>query len=283
MGGANVSNDLNLSASTHTNAGTYNGDTWSFTDPTGNYRSASGIVRDSIAQAAATIIVTPYAVTYDANPHTATGTATGVGGANVSNDLNLSGTTHTYAGTYNGDAWSFTDPTGNYRSASGTVNDVINQPALHPMVIGEQSLFMRKTNKKGRPVGKPVLAGFEFEFSSPLNPASATNPANYQVDSVTSKRVKKKVERILQPITKFKVSYSNDAVTIDLAVRETFKTGGQITILNSLAGASAPRRQEPRCLRSPREGSVSRRRDRACGVALADDQGRSAPPEEQKP
>ena len=231
VGGANLSNDLDLSGTTHTNAGTYNGDAWSFTDPTGNYRSASGMVHDSIAQATATIIVTPYTVTYDTNPHTATGTATGVGGANLSNDLDLSGTTHTNAGTYNGDAWSFTDPTGNYRSASGMVHDVINQPP--PVIIGEQSLFLRKTNKKGRPVGKPVLAGYEFEFSSPLNPASATNSANYQVDNVTKKRVKKKVERILQPITKFNVSYSNDAVTIVLARRETFKTGGQITILNT--------------------------------------------------
>ena len=90
-------------------------------------------------------------------------------------------------------------------------------PPSHPVIIGEQSLFLRKTNKKGKPVGKPVLAGFEFEFSSPLNPASATNSANYQVDNVTNKRVKKKVERILQPITKFNVSYSNDAVTIVLA------------------------------------------------------------------
>jgi hypothetical protein len=97
---------------------------------------------------------------------------------------------------------------------------------------------LRKTNKKGRPVGKRVLAGFEFEFSSPLNPASATNSANYQVDNVIEKRVKKKVERILEPITEFNVSYINDAVTIVLARRETFKTGGQITILNSLAGAS---------------------------------------------
>jgi hypothetical protein len=238
VGGANLSNDLSLNGTTHTNAGTYNGDAWSFTDPAGNYRSASGTVNDSIAQAAATIIVTPYSVTFDTHGHTALGTATGVGGANLSNDLNLSGTTHTNAGTYNGDAWSFTDPNGNYRSSSGTVNDVISQPAVHPMIIGEQSLFVRKTNKKGRPVGKPVLAGFEFEFSSPLNPASATNPANYQVDSVTSKRVKKKSQRILHQITKFNVSYSNDAVTINLALRETFKTGGQITILNSLAGAS---------------------------------------------
>ena len=79
--------------------------------------SASGT--GSITAATATITVTPYTVTYNTNPHTATGTATGVGGANLSNDLDLSGTTHTNAGTYNGDAWSFTDPTGNYQSASG--------------------------------------------------------------------------------------------------------------------------------------------------------------------
>ena len=87
--------------------------------------SASGT--GSITAATATITVTPYTVTYNTNPHTATGTATGVGGANLSNDLDLSGTTHTNAGTYNGDAWSFTDPTGNYQSASGTVNDSIAQ------------------------------------------------------------------------------------------------------------------------------------------------------------
>ena len=233
VGGANLSGDLHLDGTTHTNAGTYNGDAWSFTDPTGNYQSASGTVNDSIAPATARIIVTPYAVTYDTNPHTATGTATGVGGANLSGDLDLDGTTHTNAGPYNGDPWSFTDPTGNYLSASGTVNDVINEPATHPVIIGERALFVRETKKKG----KPVLADYEFEFSSPLNPASAANSANYQVDKVTTKRVKNRVKRILQPITKFNVSYSDDVVTIAVA-QETFKTGGQITVLNSLAGAS---------------------------------------------
>ena len=180
--------------------------------------------------------MTPYTVTYDTNPHTATGTATGVGGANLSNDLDLSGTTHTNAGTYDADAWSFTDPTGNYRSASGMVHDVISQPP--PVIIGEQSLFSRKTNKKGRPVGKPVLAGYEFEFSSPLDPASAANSADYQVDNVTTNRVRNKVKRVLRPITRFNVSYSNDAVMIALAGHETFKNGGQITVLNNLTGAS---------------------------------------------
>jgi hypothetical protein len=127
VGGVNLAADLTLSGTTHTSAGTYAADNWSFTDPAGNYASASGTVSDKINQASATINVTPYTVTYDANAHTALGTATGVGGVNLAADLTLSGTTHTNAGTYATDGWSFTDPAGNYASTSGTVSDKINQ------------------------------------------------------------------------------------------------------------------------------------------------------------
>jgi len=41
--------------------------------------------------------------------------------------LNLSGTTHTSAGDYPTDPWTFTDVTGNYNNASGSVHDVINK------------------------------------------------------------------------------------------------------------------------------------------------------------
>jgi hypothetical protein len=125
LSGVNLIADLTLSGTTHTSAGTYASDAWSFTDPSGNYANASGTVSDLISKATATINVTPYSVTYDGNAHTATGTATGVGGANLIADLTLSGTTHTSAGTYASDAWSFTDP--NYASASGTVSDTISK------------------------------------------------------------------------------------------------------------------------------------------------------------
>src|SRR5207237_185085 len=115
---------LVLTSTTHTSAGTYGTDAWTFTDSTGNYNSTSGTVSDSIAKANATISVTPYSVTYDAATHTATGTVSGVGPVNQS-DLNLSGTTHTNAGTYPSDAWTFTDTTGNYNNASGTISDSI--------------------------------------------------------------------------------------------------------------------------------------------------------------
>ena len=68
---------LNLSGTAHTNAGTYNGDIWSFAG-NGNYNAANGTANDLINKAKAVISVTPYAVTYDGNPHTAPGSAHGV-------------------------------------------------------------------------------------------------------------------------------------------------------------------------------------------------------------
>jgi hypothetical protein len=115
---------LDFSGSTHTNAGSYGSDAWTFTDVTGNYNDASGTVSDQIGKANATITVTPYSVTYDGAAHTASGTATGVLGENLAG-LDASGTKHTNAGSYGGDAWIFTDVTGNYNDASGTVSDQI--------------------------------------------------------------------------------------------------------------------------------------------------------------
>jgi hypothetical protein len=86
----------------------------------------------TVTKANAAIGVTPYTsttTTYDGTPHTATDTATGVLGEGLSG-LNLSGTTHTSAGTYPGDAWTFTDTTGHYNNASGTVTDSIAQAPL---------------------------------------------------------------------------------------------------------------------------------------------------------
>ena len=63
-------------------------------------------------------MVTAYNVTYNGMPHTATYTITGVGsdtGA-AGSSINVTDTTHTNAGTYNGDSWSFTGGT-NYNNS----------------------------------------------------------------------------------------------------------------------------------------------------------------------
>src|SRR5262249_42222331 len=99
-------------------------DTVTFTDAAGNYKSATKFVKDYITQATASITVTGYVVTYDGVAHQATGTATGVNGENLSAGLNLSSTSHTNVGTYT-DTVTFTDATGNYKSASKLVKNFI--------------------------------------------------------------------------------------------------------------------------------------------------------------
>jgi len=131
---------LVLSATTHTNAGDYLGDAWTFTDVTGNYNNANGTVHDSIARADATCAVTPYAVTYDGSAHTATGSCTGVGGVNV-NGLDLSATTHTNGGDYPSDAWTFTDANGNYKNTNGTVHDSIAKTDATCTVTGYTGIY----------------------------------------------------------------------------------------------------------------------------------------------
>jgi hypothetical protein len=92
---------------------------------TSEFLSSSSNATITVTPATAAINVTPYSVAYDGSAHTATGTATGVGGTTLSSsDLTLTGTTHTSAGTYATDTWSFSDP--NYASASGTVSDKIS-------------------------------------------------------------------------------------------------------------------------------------------------------------
>ena len=113
---------LDLSATTHTNVGTYI-DTWTFTDTTGNYNNASGTVVDAIAKANATVNLTFYSVTYDGTFNTATKSVSGIGGMSLSG-LNLGGTVHTNAG----DLHRFVDLDRyhrQYNSASGTVVDTI--------------------------------------------------------------------------------------------------------------------------------------------------------------
>lgn len=94
-----------------------------------SFSYVSGVL--TVNKADADISVTPYNVTYDGEPHTAAGTATGVGEDGSLDGLNLSGTTHTDVGTYEGDSWTFTDETGDYNDNSGTVDDNISEvPAV---------------------------------------------------------------------------------------------------------------------------------------------------------
>jgi Bacterial Ig-like domain (group 3) len=59
------------------------------------------------------------------------------------------------------------------------------------IVISEEPLFDRKLNNRHKPTGKAVLSGFTFDFGVPLNATAAANAANYQLDTVTTKKGQK--------------------------------------------------------------------------------------------
>ena len=126
---------LNTTATTLTysgdqvNAGTYYV-TAHYAGDANHSPSDGAPVAITINQAIASISVTGYNVAYDGAAHTATGSATGVGSANLSSSLILTGTTHTSSGTYLGDPWTFHDPSGNYADANGTVNNSITVSLL---------------------------------------------------------------------------------------------------------------------------------------------------------
>src|SRR5262249_51116935 len=71
-----------------------------------------------------------------------------------------------------------------------------------PTITGEQiGLTFLAHNKKGQPVGKPVIrVVLDFKGGIPMNPATASNVRNYQVAWTTTKKVKKHVVTVLHPV-----------------------------------------------------------------------------------
>src|SRR5205814_7260030 len=100
----------------------------------GSFAGSSGTNSLTVNKANATVVVTPYTVTYDGNSHTATVTSiTGVcgeTGATVGT-VDVSGTTHVMAiGSPYSDTWTFTaNPTfNNYNNIAATpITDTINK------------------------------------------------------------------------------------------------------------------------------------------------------------
>jgi hypothetical protein len=195
---------LNLGGTTHTNAATYD-DTWTFNDTTGNYSNATGTVQDVIKQASATVVVTPYSVIYDSNAHTATATATGVGGIDLIADVTLTGTTHTNAGNYNTDGWIFHDTNGNYADASGVVSDIIqraNQTVLKlnatsPVTFGQSEILSAIGGTTNGTVTYNLVSGLCAILGNQLTANSgtgictltATMAGNGNYNDVTSEQV----------------------------------------------------------------------------------------------
>ena len=169
---AAAGSSISVSATTHTAAGTYNGDAWSFTGGN-NYNDQNGTVDDYIGKANANCSsITGYSVTYDTVSHTATGTCQGVGADGTLTGLNLSGTTHTLAGNYPTDPWTFTDVSGNYNNTSGTAADSISKrntlttvsSSLNPSTFGQSVSFAATVVGTGAGAGNPSGGSVQFKI-----------------------------------------------------------------------------------------------------------------------
>ncbi len=135
VGGVDLSAGLNLGASfTDAPGGTAN---WTFTGGI-NYNSTNGTAVIAIAKADATVTVTGYTGTYDALPHSATGSAKGLGGVDLSAGLNLGAAfTNAPGGTAN---WTFSGGT-NYNNASGTAVIAITKANATITVNGYTGIY----------------------------------------------------------------------------------------------------------------------------------------------
>ena len=121
----------------------------------GTYGAAPPVDRSfSVARANATIVVTGHSGVYDGAAHGATGTATGVLGEDLSGELDLGAAfTDVPGGTAE---WTFTDSTGNYNNASGSVPIVIASSgqtitfaALAGRVYGDADFTVSATASSG--------------------------------------------------------------------------------------------------------------------------------------
>lgn len=123
-----------------TNAGTYAG-AIGCTGGDGGTRyslDTTSVANVIVTKANPSCTVNPYTTAFTGAPITATGSCVGVGGATLSG-LDLTGTTHTSVGTYATDAWTFTDTTGNYNNASGTMSNTISAPTYTVTYAGNGS------------------------------------------------------------------------------------------------------------------------------------------------
>jgi hypothetical protein len=138
---------------------------WTFTDATGNYSNANGTAAIVISKANATVTVNGYTGVYDAAAHGATGSATGVGGIAL-NGLDLGAKfTNAPGGTA---TWTFTDATGNYNSANGTVAIVISKANATITVDGYTGVYdaiAHGATGSAKGVGGIALTGLDLGAS----------------------------------------------------------------------------------------------------------------------
>jgi hypothetical protein len=170
VGGADLSASVTLGGETFTNVpgGTA---TWSFAHP--NYVGQNGTADIVITRATATVGVNGYTGVYDGAAHGATGTATGVGGVDLSGLFNFGATfTNVPGGTAN---WTFNTgyANNNYNSASGSVAIIVTVKNVTVTGITANNKPFDSTVAATLNLGGAALVGVVWGDAVTLNMAGA--------------------------------------------------------------------------------------------------------------
>src|SRR5262249_8246510 len=109
----------------------------------------------TIDQADATVVITPYTVIYDGQPHTATvASITGVNGETGATvgTVDLTNTIHTLAGPYASDFWTFTG-TANYKNIGNTLitDNIALALSTLPINLTVNNPYTMQVTAAGRP------------------------------------------------------------------------------------------------------------------------------------
>ena len=142
-----------------------------------------------ILKANATIQVTPYSVTYNTNPHAATGTALGVVSESLTDLLDVSATSHINANVYT-DTWTFAGNK-NYNATSGQVSDVINKASTSTAISSSSSTSTYGQSVTFTALVSPVTATGSVQFydgATPLGSPVAVSggTAAYSTSTITA-------------------------------------------------------------------------------------------------
>jgi hypothetical protein len=116
-------------------------------------------------------------------------------------------------------------------TVAGSTVLTVTTPVVAPTIIAERVSLTYQHDKRGKPVGEPLVS-FVFSFSTAMDPGTAGNSANYQVEWASTKRVAKHTVIVLHPIA---ATATYDAlshtVTLTTTARQVqFARGGAITI-----------------------------------------------------
>jgi hypothetical protein len=207
---------VNVNATTHTSAGTYASDSWTFTGGP-NYNNQGPItITDTINKANATCTINGFTGVYDGLAHGASGSCTGVLGETLSG-LNLGASfTLVPGGTA---AWVFTDATGNYNNSSGSVLIVITTAYCFTGFLA--------------PIDGSVEAGNGGSFANPVRAfkLGSTVPVKFSINSLSGATCGAPVTTGIHTLQAVKYSNSTDQdAAIDATPTDEATTGSQFKL-----------------------------------------------------